>query len=239
MKKTFFLLVVLAFNLGFSQDADKQVNKINIIEKGTWSLIGSASFSFRDSERESINSRTSESRLNFESDSEVFLINLSPQLGYAIHKNLVIGLGIGYGYSKNESNAVRDNGETSFSESNSESLDLFPFIRLYKPVGNIVFFFIQGEARYSKGWSDSKTTNSEPFSGERNEFFIGVRPGFTIFLSKNFALETNIGTLGYTSGSNESDGSNIDLVREQDTDSKVFDFSLNSSNLRFGVSYYF
>ena len=52
-------------------------------------------------------------------------------------------------------------------------------------------------------------------------------------LNKNLGLETTIGALGYTSGDSENEtGSNK-------SDTKAFNLSLNTSNVFFGLNYYF
>ncbi|MCH2195865.1 hypothetical protein [Kordia sp.] len=66
-----------------------------------------------------------------------------------------------------------------------------------------------------------------------NSFFFGVRAGFVFMLSKNIGLETSVGALGYTTSNLEDEGNN------SESDFNSFDFSLNSSNLLVGLSYYF
>ena len=63
--------------------------------------------------------------------------------------------------------------------------------------------------------------------------FVGIRPGITFMLSKNFALETTIGAIGYTSQNAESQQNNIE------SDSNEFGISLDFDDLVFGLSYYF
>ncbi|NAS29873.1 hypothetical protein GTQ40_02710 [Flavobacteriaceae bacterium R38] len=228
MKNTLLLVVVLVINFSFGQEE----KKINNIEKNTWNLTGSTALNFNDSN----NAFDNFFGENVENDIKNFSIDFSPQLGYAINNNFIVGLGIGYGYSKSETDTETEGGESSFFEATSQSFNAFPFIRAYKPIGNVFSFFLQGEARYSRIWNDTETSNSEPNSSKSNTFFIGVRPGFAIFVSKNFALETNIGALGYSTG--DSEGSTDDVVTNK-TDFNDFRFSLNSSDLRFGISYYF
>jgi len=52
-------------------------------------------------------------------------------------------------------------------------------------------------------------------------------------LNKNLGLETSIGALGYTTTNLEDEANNSEI------DFNSFDFSLNSTNLLFGLTYYF
>jgi hypothetical protein len=67
-------------------------------------------------------------------------------------------------------------------------------------------------------------------SSTSDSFFFGVRPALALMLNKNLALETSIGALGYTTGNSENEPNNSEGSFNN------FNFSLNSSNLFFGLS---
>jgi hypothetical protein len=150
---------------------------------------------------------------------------INPSYSYAVGDNLFLGLGVGYTYNDREGkiNGVVEN------EANTNSYSIFPFVRYYKGIGKKLALFVQGETRYSY----SKTEVNEARPRTTDSFFIGVRPGLVFMLNKNFGLETSIGALGYTTSSidDEAVGTESDFNR--------FDFSLSSSNLFFGLNYYF
>ena len=93
-------------------------------------------------------------------------------------------------------------------------------------------FYLQAEAKYTGAWLNNEQNGTETFTEKRNDIFAGLRPGVTFFMSEKFALETGIGTLGYTRSNTKRD-------RDDDTSSDTFRLSLNTSDFLFGLSYYF
>jgi hypothetical protein len=69
-----------------------------------------------------------------------------------------------------------------------------------------------------------------------NDFFVGLQPGLSFFMSKKLALETSIGSLGYRRITRED---NNDNFSNSSTNSFEFSFSLNASDFLFGLFYYF
>ncbi|WP_428742200.1 outer membrane beta-barrel protein [Tenacibaculum sp.] len=209
MKK--LLLYTMLFALSFANAQEKEDNEKLTIEKGTWYISGNLSINQNNYEAEDSNN-----------DSESFGFNFSPKIGYTINDNLIIGLGVGYGYSKNKSTIMTGKGN---------SYQVFPYIKKHFPLGKKLTISLQGEFRYS--YSDfSNNDTPTPYKRESNEYFIGIRPGITYFLNKNIALEANIGGLGYSKTNHED---NINLSNR---DTSSFNFNINSTDLMFGLSYY-
>lgn len=73
--------------------------------------------------------------------------------------------------------------------------------------------------------------------GRRNGYFIGISPGLTYFMTKRLALETQLGFFGYTN--DESSFEDGQGNSNRTSESSNLSFNLNSSNLFFGLSYYF
>jgi hypothetical protein len=100
--------------------------------------------------------------------------------------------------------------------------------------------YAQGKVGFSRNRFQSYDENTNVLIDENtsNTFQMGIRPGITYFMSKNLALETGLGFLGYSKTNSEleeSDGGTFDWTRE----SSFFSFDLNSSNLFFGLSFYY
>ncbi|QHI37264.1 hypothetical protein IMCC3317_26430 [Kordia antarctica] len=215
MKKITLLVCILMAMFVNAQDDATTSDKLTFA-KGTQLINGSITLNIGNSDVEGT-TQTQESKN--------FGFSISPSYAYAISEDFFLGLGLGYGYNsrENELNGVTD------SETKASSYNIFPYVRYYKGIGKKLAFYIQGEARYSY-------TNFE-FNGvdgsTSNRFFIGVRPGITWMLNKNLGLETSIGALGYTTDKVENETTGTDVKTNN------INFSLNSSNLLFGLSYYF
>lgn len=199
--------------------AQNEEKKYSTVEKGTWSAGGQMAFTFFENEQD-INNSVSDTRFTG------FTIN--PNVSYAINENLFLGLTLGYNYQKNK----YVNSQSDISESNSFSLGTY--IKKYIPITKNFTFNIQGELNYIK--TNSSLDNIDDVNS--NAFQIGFRPGLTLFLSKNIALETQIGILSYTHSKFERPDYNSQNISYEGT-SNTFNFNLNSSNLLFGLTYFF
>lgn len=145
-------------------------------------------------------------------DLERLNINFLPKVSYAIQNNLFMGVELEFGYSNSKFNS-------SDESSSVIVLGIAPNIKKYFPVGEKLTLNLLGEFRYNY----SKTKNHD---SESNNYFVGIRPGITYFINKKIALEANIGKLGYWNSKYENSSSN------------GFEFSMNTSDINFGVSCY-
>ena len=221
MKKLVFFTIVLALTASFGQQPIKDQLTI---EKGTWLLNGNLSFSYSNSESENFESNNNESNAQ--------RLNISPTIGYAFSTDWLAGVGIGFGYGNFKNTSIIEGQSDESLKSKQYAFDLFPYVRKYLSVGKNLSFFLQGEVRYTKLWSDFEQENFQEVSENSNNLFTGLRPGFTFFIVDKFALETTIGSFGYSRTKSERDG-------QYRNSSDFFGISLNSSDLLFGLSYYF
>jgi len=148
-------------------------------------------------------------------------------------------LGIGYGFSESDNLNISSNEVTSSSTSNATTFSFFPFVRGFLPVGKQLAFYVQGEFPYSDTRSEffDDNANATAIESDEENYFIGLRPGLTFFVSKNIVLETTLGSFGYSrrNGDQGNDGG----IQEVSFSSDNFNFNLNSSDLFFGLAYYF
>lgn len=227
MRKILFLSTLLISGLTVAQT--DQTDRL-IIEKGTWNVTGSVSLRSDaiDFEGDSFSNS---------SDFNSFAFN--PLGGYALSNNFIVGLGLGYVRGSNEDDNTDSGGSITEFESETTTYSIFPYARKFFSVSPNFAFFLQGEARYSDISNESDrtfdgtTTNS---NSDGESWFFGIRPGITYFVSKRFALEANLGTLGYTTSNTEANNSSGATT---ESDRNQFAFELNASNLFFGLSYYF
>ncbi|EMY81621.1 hypothetical protein pgond44_07210 [Psychroflexus gondwanensis ACAM 44] len=214
MKTSITLLLILFTSIISGQDDKEQFS----IEKGTWSI--EADFS--------INSRNNDFfNPTFSSDSKFFNFSVSPKIGYAISKNLILGLGLGYGYSKSEDeNENQQILRTTTSTSNSFGIS--PFVKKFFPISEKVAFHLQGETRFAFGKNTFENSDNSERESRNESFFVGIRPGINLSLTKNILLQANFGSFGYNYISGE-----VDDIQSQETNS--LSFNLGSSSFIFGM----
>ncbi len=227
MKKVLLLVTVLAAGSVFAQDSKDEKFEI---EKGSWNLGGDLSFRFADSD-ESTQTRFSES--------ENSSIAVFPNVGYAVGKNLITGLSLGYGYSKTESLNAQDGFEEFRGSGDRHTWTIAPYVRKFFPIGKKAAFYAQAEAGYSRSKAENEDDNTNLTLNETTSktYFFGLRPGLSYFVSNSLALETRLGFLGYTKTDVDFESDTGTPEGSASTDS--IEFSLDSSNIFFGLTYYF
>lgn len=221
MKKVLLLTALLCVGIIKAQEDTK--DKF-ILEKGTWNLSGNFAFGFNDGDSNGIDTS---------SDENTTFIEISPTVGYFFNNNFQVGLGLGYGYRDSDFEFV-NNGAIINRNIEDHTFSVYPYARKYFGLKKNFAFYLQGEGRYSRSSREQNLTEipDTDFDSSSDSFFIGIRPGLTFFVSNSFAFETTLGSLGYTHTSFDDDGNTTG-------DFKSFDFNLSSSDLFFGLSYYF
>ena len=201
MKKFTLLLLVFASLNSFAQ-------KKRIIEKGTWKIGGQFS----------LNHRKTKSNVDLQNnnDNKNYHWLVMPQISYAISKNTLVGLKIGYKHSNRKQN-----------NNNEYKNDLYTLginLDKYFAINKQLLFNLSTNINYS--WADQTDDRRQ------KTLFIGFQPELNFFLSKRFAIEASIGSLGYSFY--KSNDSGIDHL-----EAHSFQMNLNSEDLRFGFAYYF
>jgi hypothetical protein len=184
----------------------------NAQENGTWVFGGDLDFGTAKNE-------------SFNPVGTTFKANgfaIAVRTGYVFTKNnLEVGLGLGYDTSKSNNN-------TNNTEFKNNSYTISPYVRKYFPVNENFSFFLQGEVAFS---SRTFEINNRFNENEGNSIFTGIRPGFVYFVTKNIALNSTIGALGYSNAVSKRNG-----IKENE--SNDFSFSLSSSTIIFGIAYF-
>lgn len=209
MKKTLLIAAVLVQTFVFGQ---KQNEKL-VIEKGTWTLGGKLSVQ---------NSNTT-TKGNTNSKNKVNYFGFTPQIGYTVSDNLVVGIELGYEKSKSTtsySDATNDTSQTGTEYS------FAPYVKKFIPISNKFAFHVIGKLNYTKG--EQKSINN---TTDTKRYAALIQPGISYFVSPKFAFEANMGQVGFIK--------TINNFGNNEFESNLFDFSLNPSNLTFGLSYFF
>lgn len=210
MKKKLTLLLLLVSIITYSQEKEKRFN----LEKGTWVLEGDIKM---NSTKNAHDSNTTESK--------TFAFGIAPKVGYTINNNLVLGLGLGYNFSRNK---FHSNFQNKVSVDNIYSIS--PYIKKFFPLTSRLAFNIEGFTRFY--FSDMEVEDSlNPTTNRYKNIGIaaGLRPGINYGLSENVLLELNFGSLGYNQQTTEIDG-----VRTWNF--STFGFDVDSSSLVLGIS---
>lgn len=199
------LLIAVFFAAVATSHAQDDAENV-FITKGTYELGGSFSLGFNKSEIKDV-----------DSENQNFFMNISPNLGYAIKDNLLIGLRTGFNYSE----ATRSfDGNLDFA---TRGYSFAPYLKKYFSITEKFAFSLQGEAGLGFASSDDRRST---------QLQIGVRPGLNYRLSNRLAFNTQIGFLGYNNEKTEGDNG-------FERNSNRFNVTLNNADFLVGINYFF
>lgn len=135
-----------------------------------------------------------------------------PEIGYVLSDKWAIGTTIGYDYTYNK--GVKDN-----------AVEVAPYARYTAVKFGAVSIFLDG----GFGFSTHKYSGDGIDSDSYNAWYVGIRPGVDVKLSKNIDFVAHCGFLGY-----RDNDDNANSFGEQG-----FGFDLDGNNLTFGIYYTF
>lgn len=208
MKKLLFLVFVLAVSATLELSAQMFIG-------------GGINFNTHSSKR-TIGSTTV-------TDGKSFNFYLSPKVGYFLHDNFAVGLGIEYGYSKGTSSV-----EDAEAVTKGHSWAISPFARYYfVETGNLSFF---AEGSVSIGWYKSvyKAGSYSQDSPKNVDVMVNVMPAVAYNFSEKFSIEASLGGIGYSSTKSSYTKDNGD--EDKSTDSGL-NISFGLENLTFSAIY--
>ena len=194
----------------------------------TGDFIISGAINFTDSESTSvfINSNDQTRSENIFKSRNLSII---PEIGYFLNKSLMIGASYGYLESVNESviGGSRNKG-TGYVIGLNLRYYFTPFKRFS--------FFADLKGSQSKKDGEIRSSNY-PSLYENKQIGVALSPGINVFITKNLAVMSKIGSIGYFTSESKS-YSPLDNQWSQG-EQHEFKASLDSSNLFFGVLYKF
>ena len=204
------------------------------ITKGT--MFSSLTFSAGSREAEN------ESQLLYyviDQDRSNLEIRLDP--GFVIKENLAVGLGLLYGYQKENRLQQNSDGTLTDYRSYQRNFALRPYVKNFIPLGksNKFYIVIPTELQFGSGSRvQESTTDGILARTYSTTFFYGIemRPGLLAFIVENFGFEVNVGAFGLSSSREK-----IKKTNEPDGQEKSNDLSLriNLLQLSFGFAAYF
>lgn len=223
MKKTLLFAMLITTSLGWSQEKLERSSEKKekfVIEQDTWNVSGLFSFS-------NTNNNTQNS-----SQADNLTISFSGSVGYFIKDNWSLGVRLSYTHDNKQGIQLALTPPTESTE-NRNIISFAPYLKKYFAISKKLGLSIQGELAYTYTEEETNNINVNTILNSTNAFAINLRPGITYFLSKNIALEGNIGVLGYEKSSTLEKPSNIETFK------KYIVTSISLSNVFLGLSIYF
>ncbi len=211
--------------------------KTEFVPKGQWVFGGSVSYSTH-----------SNNNYNFliveDIQSTGYQFKVSPILGFACSRNMLIGARFGYsrGLTQLDNASLSITSlDNSFYYSLKHSYNAELLWRTYIPLGrNNKRFALFAEVALMAGGSQSKLAAGpqQSLSGVYSTSFdvgLGVNPGIAAFLTNNMAIEVNIGVLGLNYSNTRQIGNQ---VVTSTTSSSQMNFKVNIFSIGLGASFY-
>ena len=198
-----FVFLTLTLTLIFSSEDlhAQQYKGKKDIEKGSQMAGGTLNFGAENNKNEEV--------LRGNKDLESYTVGIRPYYGYFIGKNLLVGFFLEYEFSKSNEVTRWEDGLITPTErfesvkENSHGFIVGPRLRYYIPMGKSGRFSLYLETNLGVGYSNGniEIRNSEgEFREIPSEAFrleLNFRPGVSVFVYRNFALELSMGALGF------------------------------------------
>lgn len=120
----------------------------------------------------------------------------------------------------------------------SHSYSLMAILRQYISIGENKRFALFNEIQLEGGGSQSKYSYDSPVQGTYStstEFAINFAPGITAFITNRFAVEINVGAMGFSYSKTKE---LHNQVSQGDYTTNWFNFKVNIFSINFGLAYY-
>jgi len=162
--------------------------------------------------------------------------------GYFFKKYFAGGLGLVYDSEKENAEKINTFGPNTFLDRDLQSYTFTPSIRNYLPIGpnDQFFLFTQTgfELKVANG-NESITTGTDSTNADikKYEYGLSFTPGVILLLKNGFAVEANVGVLGFKHSKETITPTNGQPQTE--VSSTNFNFDINLLKLFLGISYYF
>jgi hypothetical protein len=224
-KKTNYFIFLVSFFSIFNLYGQE------FLQKGS-SVLGGGIGAMRN------NSSTEEPIDSLQQSGKVSSFQISPYFGRFIKDNLVLGVKLNFGTSKNES-SFEDFNQTSNTEQKGRSYGAGIFLRKYFPVLEKFGVFIQPEINYNFYSSDNvryssfhqgETVREDYEDRESRSFSVNTSLGLYYFISPRFSIETSLGTLGLTKSKTNKEETNNYNDDSRTTETNSDSFSINFIN---------
>ena len=236
MKTTPLIFTALMLSITLSA----QLNKGGMMIAGNFNYFKSHSAS----------SDTNNFSTNNKGDNKSFTSTI--RFGYLATSKIMVGVYGSFNNNSQNNTIIYQNGNplnTSVNEQ-TQSQNIFSggvFARYYEFIGKSKFaIFGQLTAGYGLGkqeltqsWNYTGNTTINKSYSDLSTLNIGFNPGLVFFVTKNIAIETSLGYLGFNVQKNKNNYNNGTQTNEVKNTSFNSNLNLSLSNLSWGINFYF
>jgi hypothetical protein len=166
--------------------------------------------------------------------------NINPNVGVFLADNLAVGITASYSSSKQTSPYYEGPAPDLYSQvSKGYSVSAAPFLRYYYLPTETFGLYGQLSAGYSyqRGRTNYSSANRLSDKSSGYSVFSNITPALVFFPIAKLGLELTFGSIGYGSGSSQSDNPVSGQPNRKETQSG-FGANFGFNNLALGASYY-
>jgi len=167
-------------------------------------------------------------------DEQSNVISLGVDGGYALKDNFFIGLGVAYGQTTKRGHYTDSEDIQKYTQAYTNKMEFRPFIKNYVPLGPSRRFNIitQTELSFALQQSISESLVDNEITRTLSKKYvagIGIRPGISVFVIDNFAIETtvNVAGINYSYEKSETTNQTPTVVKQGLIDLKIDIIQLN------------
>ena len=220
-------IILTVFTVSLTIVSYSQEIEFNGFSKGDFIISGSANFYSNSNEYASI-STTDTLNSKYKNTN----ISIVPEIGFFLTDHFMLGLNVGYLYSKSKR-------ENNLVENESSGYTTGITGRYYFSPKKRVSFYTEISGSYSKTEGSSKYYSQDivdaSYDNTNEHFSLKLIPGVNIFIHKNFAVTSKIGYFGYSNSKYESTEKLNN--RSYSNNSKGISASLDFSSFYLGILY--
>lgn len=226
--KSKLLTTALLFAIALSASAQTEKGK---------NLIGGA-ISYNRTSGKSDNTITNN---NSNNNGKTYSITVAPMYGHFVHKNLAIGLQLGYSYTKQNDQTLNysltPSGVTFITVNTTGTAKVYyggPFIRHYIDLADKFKIYNQFAGNIGRG-NQTISSQSSTLKSKYTSYGAAINSGLTFFPVKKLAVELGFDVISYNSAKTTTEQNNTASVERSNT----FNFGLSSFNPSLGVNFHF
>jgi hypothetical protein len=234
IQKTIASALALSLTVGVAQ-AQTEAGK----------LLVSGQVNYFQSEGESTSTTNATGSLHQDYKQSSF--NFAPQIGYFIADNLALGISVGLGSGRFRNTRTDANNLGTYRRNDyTKGINVGPFVRYYKMLGERAGFFGQLVGGYQRQNQDNSTDYSGVNGNEYYDYrakvtggFATLSPGFIFFPTPKIGLELTVGGISYTkSKSTTQSQSNQYYLDNYEGSSSSFGANFGLQHLAVGASFH-